>query len=180
MEKCWFVLHQTHYPPPDTTNGTGPLQLGHLIPNLKSLDQVINRQNGPCPFPRGMVSYQNVKEKFTWHHTHKREIDTNLGVNIPIPQAAGLVSAGGQAGVFFKRSVKNYTEFERMETEFIQPAISYIEDSIEDLEVQEYLKKSQSLKRWSLFMISGLAIARGAKGGRTDGEGSGVHGGPSV
>lgn len=42
---------------------------------------------------------------------------------------------------------------------------SYIDDSLDDEEVQKFLarKKVLGLKAWTLYMISGLIIARGAK-----------------
>jgi len=180
MDKCWFVLKQKHYPPPQ--NGVGPIQLGHLIPDLKHLNQVINNDPGPTPFPRAMVVYDSRLEDLEWSFGYGHDLGGSGNARVPIPQAAGLVSVGGQAGAEFKKSVSNFWHFEALDTLFIQPTATYIEDSLKGKLVQGYIEKKRNilLNTWSLFMITGLAIARAAKGSQVEERGWSVKGGPEV
>jgi hypothetical protein len=63
----------------------------------------------------------------------------------------------------------------------IQPTAAYIGDSLNDELVQAHIEKTRSiLKTWSLFMITGLAIARAAKGNQEEGKDRSVNGGPKM
>ncbi|KAF3925334.1 hypothetical protein ABW20_dc0108987 [Dactylellina cionopaga] len=181
MEKCWFVLKQTHYAPPDTKARTGLIQLGHLIPDLKRLDQVINVESGPLKFRRGMVVSKSHLEGLTFGHKTGREVNAEVNATVPIAAAAGAVSAGAQVGTSFKKTVENNWEFERVETEIFQPTRAYVADSLQNPEVQEYLKTATTFSRWTMFMISGIAVAvRGGKHTGSESTEVGVHGGPNV
>jgi len=160
MEKCWFVLRQKHYPPPQ--DGKGPIQLGHLIPDLKHLDQVINNDPGPTPFPQAVVVYKSRLENLKWEAQSGHNIGGSANANVPIPQTAGLVSVGGEAGVVFQKSVSNFWQFEALDSWIIQPTDAYIESCRKDKLVNAYIEKKTRFNAWSLFMITGLAIARGA------------------
>ncbi|KAF3904695.1 hypothetical protein ABW21_db0209026 [Orbilia brochopaga] len=178
MEKCWFILRHTHYPPP--VDRVGPIQLGHIIPNFKSLDQVINAESGPLEFSRGMTSFKTTQGNFTWDSSSSSNADVSVSTLVPV-DASGLVSAGGQMGFALKRSIKNFWAFDKVEREIIQPTIRYIENSLHGEEVERYILERKGLAgRWEVFMITGLAIARGAKGSEQLGEGKAVHGGPNV
>lgn len=79
MEKCWFSLTQTHYAPPTPESmragrPTGPLSLGHIIPSLKHLDQVVNAE-GFEPFPPGMqICGPNRMMNFVWSEAKARDV----------------------------------------------------------------------------------------------------------
>ncbi|RAH79508.1 hypothetical protein BO86DRAFT_411496 [Aspergillus japonicus CBS 114.51] len=161
--KCWFVLQQTHYPPPDTSRTgkpRGPICLGHLIPSLKRLDEVINR-HGPLDLPLDMPIYTTKATDLTWAMDKSEGIDVSASVGVPIAAAAGLTAQLG-AGVAFKRTVKKYWEFESLDTLITQPTREYVEESVEDDEVRQYLE-SRLLSSSSVFMITGIMIARGAR-----------------
>lgn len=178
--KCWFVLQQTHYPPPDTskTGGPkGPICLGHLIPNLKHLDEVINR-HGPLDLPADIPIYTTKATDLTWDMDKSGAIDFSVSAGAPIAAAAGL-TAQVSAGVAFKQTVKRYWEFECLDTLVIQPTRAYIEDSVEDEEVSQYLR-SRLLGSSSVFMVTGIMIARGAKITTSNGRERALHGKPGV
>jgi hypothetical protein len=81
-------------------------------------------------------------------------------------------------GAAFKKSVSNYWEFERLDTAIVQLRRSYIDDSLEDEDVQKFLdsKKVLGMKSWTLYMISGIVIARGAQiVSAEENASSGVH-----
>ncbi|KIM96503.1 hypothetical protein OIDMADRAFT_170236 [Oidiodendron maius Zn] len=164
--KCWFVLQQTHYPPPFfPKNGSGvasgPLCLGHLISDLKHLDNIINR-SGPLRIPPDMPIYPTKAWDLTWDINRSNGVDVSENIGVPIAAAAGL-SINLDAGVAFQRTIRNFWEFQSLESFIFQPTSAYIEDSLEDEEVSVYFKKRGLLRSSSLFMITGIIVARGAK-----------------
>lgn len=79
MQKCWFALEQTHYVPPTTKSmyrgkPTGPLSLGHIVPSLKKLDQVINAGEME-PIPWGMeIIGPNRMVNFKWSEERRQDL----------------------------------------------------------------------------------------------------------
>ncbi|KAH7311133.1 hypothetical protein BKA65DRAFT_363106, partial [Rhexocercosporidium sp. MPI-PUGE-AT-0058] len=166
MDKCWFVLRQTHYPPPTLPrNGMGlakgAICPGHLIPDLKHLDKVINKQ-GLLEFGPDMPVYPTTAWNLSYEikKTQGGEVGGKAGA--PIAAAVG-VTVNAEAKVAFEKSVKNHCEFDTLETFIIQPTREYIEDSLDDDAVTKYIDKIKFFEKWSIFMITGVAIARGAK-----------------
>ncbi|KAF3293391.1 hypothetical protein TWF132_004711 [Orbilia oligospora] len=109
MENCWFVLKQTHYPAPDADSmrkgkPTGPISLGHIIRDLKHLDQVINAESIE-PFTRAMQIWQTRMVDFKWSQAEEQATAVEAGVAIPIVVAAGL-TVGAHPGFAFRQSVK--------------------------------------------------------------------------
>jgi hypothetical protein len=153
----------------------GPICLGHIIPDLKHLDDVINT-DGPEPYPPGMSPYQSQMEQLKWDISKEQGID--LSAKIEVPTGMLPVDPTADAGVVFKREIKNYWKFDKLDTTIIQPTVAYIDDSLEDPLVADFLskKKGLGLSAWTLYMISGLIIARGAKGGEHTTSTSGGYG----
>jgi hypothetical protein len=83
-------------------------------------------------------------------------------------------------GVAFQRTVENFWEFESLDTFIIQPTSEYVEDSVEDEEVSTYLQKRGLFRSSSLFMITGIIVARGAKTKASEVRKRDVHGGLGV
>jgi len=182
--KCWFVLKQTDYPPPTLpSNGvgqsTGPICLGHLIPGLKDLDRVINRRTGPLPIPPDMPVHFTAAVNFSWKSSRGRQTELSTNAGVPIAAAAGL-TVNLDAGVSFQRTIKNFWEFESLETWIIQPSGEYVEDSMEEEEVAAFLKGRGPLRSSSVFMITGIKVARGARTGMEDSRQKGVTAAPGV
>ncbi|RYC64981.1 hypothetical protein CHU98_g1181 [Xylaria longipes] len=182
--KCWFVLRQTHYPPPvfpETGVGQakGSLCLGHVIPDLKRLDNVINTK-GVNEFPADMPAYPSTAWDLKWKSTTSTGTGFNISLGAPIPAAIGL-ELKVDAGVAFEKSIENADQFERLETFIIQPTDEYIEDTVERDQVAKYIAKHTTLGiAKSIFMITGIIIARGAKTSRKESQRQDVHGGPGV
>lgn len=176
MEKCWFVLRQTYYPPPK--NGIGPIQLGHIIPGLRHLGQVIN--GNPYPYPRGIVVYETRQEDLKWRIDRQNGVDLSVKALVPIPHTGGLVSVGGKASYAFQHSVSRFWEFEALDVMFIQPTRAYIEYCLDEDLVKRYVDKHKNLGSWSLFMITGLTIARGARGHQREEDRHDIHVDPKV
>ncbi len=178
MDNCWFVLKQSHYSPPK--DGQGPIQLGHMVPDLKDLNFVINQKTGPLPLPRGMVVYESPLEDVKWEARKDNGVALYGQAEIPIAPALGIISAGGHAGFSSKSSVTTSWKLKTLNRMYIQPTTAYIEDSLEDPAVRSYIEKNQFLKTWKLFMITGLIVARGATFCKKEGNGGGSSIGPNV
>lgn len=199
MDKCWFVLKQQHYPPPEIPSilSSGPsanadletnpnlqadsaqlenqkrvadltrpaqhgaICLGHIIKDLAHLDQVMNF-NGPTDYPINMPIYSTAKWDLTWDQ--KTETSQGGGVETTAPVTSTAAAVELDAKLAFQKSVSNFWEFEALDTVIIQPTSPYIEDSLENDYVQEDIaRQTRFMPRWTLYMISGLMIARGSK-----------------
>ncbi|KAK7930999.1 hypothetical protein PG985_001711 [Apiospora marii] len=182
--ECWFVLKQQHYPPPVfPENGTGksqgPLCLGHIIPDLEHIDNVINAKDGPLAITPDMPIHKTEAHNLTWERSTERGFECSLEGGVPIAGAAGI-TINIETGVIFKRSVQNFWAFGALETYIMQPTSEYVEDSVEAPQVASYLKKRRVLKAPSVFMITGLKIARGASSQMSSGNTTDAHFHPAM
>ncbi|KAH7460576.1 hypothetical protein FOMA001_g19521 [Fusarium oxysporum f. sp. matthiolae] len=185
MDKCWFVLSQTHYPPPREAdeNGafkqTGPLCLGHFIKNLKHLDHLINR-GGPEPFPRDMPVYRTGPIEFEWESNKEGGFDVSMGASMPIAAAPGI-NANASLGFALKKTVGNSWQIEQLETLTIEPTRAYVNRCLASEQIVEFLEDNKFGPTWSIFMITGLKIVRGNSTQNTShGRERGIKGGPGV
>lgn len=163
MDKCWFVLRQSHYPPPEYSeaedSSRGAICLGHIIPDLKHLDNVINT-DGPEPYPANMPVYTTKKWSLSWESDRRHHMELSASGDAPI----GPVQADANVAVVFQKSTSSYSNFDSLDTNIIQPTLAYIEDSLENELVQKELESGKVLgvSSWTMFMVTGLTIARGA------------------
>lgn len=185
--KCWFMLKQTHYPPPlipksgtGRVSGSGPICLGHLIPDLKHLDNVINI-HGPLDIPPDMPVYSTKAWDLTWEANKSDGVHVGISgkSGVPIAAAAGMTIML-DAGAAFKRTVKNFWQFESLDTFIFQPTSEYIEESVEDDEVATHLARRGPFRSSTLFMITGIIVARGAKSKISEVRLQETYGGPGV
>lgn len=181
-DKCWFVLRHQHYPPPKfPINGAGtvegPICPGHLIPDLQHLDNVINTK-GPEEFPPDMPIHKRTTQEFLRSTESGGDLTVSAGANVPVVAAIG-VDINLSTEKTFQKSVSNSWRFAALDTFIVQVTPAYIEDSLDAPEVIQYTRKHKLLGiTRSLFMITGLMIARGAKSSslkhRTTGGGAEV------
>ncbi|CAJ0544346.1 Ff.00g035700.m01.CDS01 [Fusarium sp. VM40] len=166
MEKVWFKLRQTDYPPPpedailrgDGDDSAAPLCLGHTVPNLKSLDFPLN-QHSVLAFPHRMRVFCNTTLNFTWDDTRLKSPGTNLAAGAPILAAAGI-AAKASLQFAFMRTVQSYEAYERLETYIVQPTKGYIEDCLAQDNLKAHIKGKVA---WSMFLITGIKVARAGK-----------------
>ncbi|KXH42601.1 hypothetical protein CSIM01_09563 [Colletotrichum simmondsii] len=167
QDKCWFVLRQAHYPAPEYAQpnmargkAVGPIQLGHIIPRLKDIDQVIN-SSGPHPLPRDVRIWPTVDKNFNWTETRDSETNAKTTANIPLLSAPGL-SAQGDIQLAFKKTVNNFAQFDRLDRQIIQPTKTYIDQSLKARQVSNYIEDHKSsildVSAWKLA-VSQLATA---------------------
>ncbi|EHK24364.1 uncharacterized protein TRIVIDRAFT_30927 [Trichoderma virens Gv29-8] len=182
MDKCWFVLRQTHYPAPKYTDrnmaygeAKGPLRLGHLIPGPKAVDEVIN-SDAITPFPSNMHIFSTTTVNFWLSNKTEKETEAAAQGEIPIAAAAG-VTVKVEAGVVFRKMMGDTWAIDRLETQIVQPTLTYLDACRKSAQVAAWIDKNKTFGSWKVYMISGLMIARGAKSERTKTSTSGAHGG---
>lgn len=163
-DKCWFVLRHQHYPPPKLpANGVGtaqgPICPGHLIPDLKHLDNVINGK-GPEEFPTDMPIYKRTTQDFLRTTEGGRDFAVSAGADVPVAAVIG-VGINLRTETTFRRSVSNAWRFSALDTYIVQVTPAYVEDSMDAPEVLEYRKRHEVLGiSKSIFMITGIMVAR--------------------
>ncbi|WKT40442.1 hypothetical protein QSH57_005248 [Fusarium oxysporum f. sp. vasinfectum] len=166
MEKVWFKLRQADYPPPpedailrgDGDDSAAPLCLGHFISNLKTLDFPLNH-GSILPFPTRMRVFCNTTLNFTWDDTRLKSPGTNLAAGAPILAATGVTVKASLQFAFMK-TVENHEAYDRLDTYIVQPTKGYIEDCLEQDQLNAHVKGKVS---WSMFMITGIKVARAGK-----------------
>ncbi len=164
--KCWFVLRQTHYPPPEfEPQGfgvvSGPICPGHLIPDLRHIDNVINRGK-PLHIPPSMPLHRTEGWNLKWDLGTKAGSGISSKFTVPVTAASVGLTVGTEAQLAFQQSIQNYWDFDSLECRIIQPTRGYIDDVMESDDLAIYFKRKGLLKSSSLFMITGVIIARGA------------------
>jgi hypothetical protein len=179
MDKCWFVLKQVHYyPAPDDSIKQGipdaPLCLGHLVPSLRHLDHVINATEF-LPFEKRMKpSRPTTRHDFVWNHEAEREVGVLAKASVPLAGVVPGVDATATVGALFSKQVSNYRQFGALEQWITSPTRAYINRCLRTEEVQGHIKRASSVPGWwTMYMITGLAIARGVQRMQTS-EGKGV------
>ncbi|KIW14800.1 hypothetical protein PV08_07585 [Exophiala spinifera] len=163
MEKVWFKLRQPDYRPEDddsmgTSKETSPLCLGHFISDLKNLDFPLNRGEIE-EFPVNMKVYQSSTLHFQWKDSQEAQTGGGLGAGAPIAAAMGLViKASAQA--LFRHEVEHWEEYDQLDTYIVQPDRIYVSECLEGNKLANYIKDKKS---WSMFMVTGVKVARKGK-----------------
>ncbi|KAH7202856.1 uncharacterized protein BKA55DRAFT_531398 [Fusarium redolens] len=166
MDKVWFKLRHSHNPAPDvstlgTNQETGPVLLGHFIPDLNHLDQVINR-GGIKVFPGEMKVWLTRTINFRWDSSKSHDVNACVSATAPAAVAAGA-DVQSSASAAFRGSVENFAEFEALDCFIVDPVKSYIDNYLAEGPVADHITSHKLLGTWKLFMITGIMIARGAK-----------------
>ncbi|EXA29729.1 hypothetical protein FOVG_18810 [Fusarium oxysporum f. sp. pisi HDV247] len=183
MEKVWFKLRQTDYPPPPEEtilSGNGddsnaPICLGHFIPDLKHLDFTLN-SGSILAFPSRMRVFRTRTVDFKWDDTNDKLVGTNLAAGVPILAPAGFtVKASLQLA--FKRTMANHEAYNRLDSYIVQPNRHYVSEC---LKRQELRAQVEGKAMWSIFMITGIRVARVGRRDITEGSFVVVGVGPEV
>ncbi|KAM0457503.1 hypothetical protein ACHAO4_003304 [Trichoderma viride] len=171
MEKCWFVLKQSHYPPPRLPKrgigiGNGAISLGHIIPNLLDLDGVINRSEEGIKFTPSVQIYHTESWGLDWKRD--KGLEAALTTDVTAPMGPGTsVSVEQQTKTAFAHTEKNHQEFDTLDRYIIQVDRKFIRKLLDDDEVVEHVERTKGIRllggQWSVFMITGITVARGAK-----------------
>ncbi|KAL7924539.1 hypothetical protein ACQKWADRAFT_331439 [Trichoderma austrokoningii] len=170
MEKCWFVLKQSDYPPPEFPESgigttTGAICLGHIIPAVKELDGVINRNQDGIELTPAVPVYHTKYLGLDW----KREtaLKAGLDAGVTAPLGAGTpASTELRIKHIFAETEENHKEFDALDRYIIQVDRQFIGSILDDEVVKEHIQRTKRRLggQWSVFMITGIMVARGAKG----------------
>ena len=162
MEKVWFKLRQTSYPPPPEasilqgSDGVdAPLRLGHFVKDLKAIDFVLNR-DAIKPFPPTMRVFKTSTIDFQWDDTGATGRTFFTGSSAPVASAVGF-TLGGSITLAFSESVENCEEYEKLDRYIVQPTQAYITDCLDEEPLATHVEGKIT---WSIFMITGLCVAR--------------------
>lgn len=129
--------------------------LGHVVEDLKTLDFTMN-SNSIEPLPRNVRVFSTRMVDFRWEDARSQEHSVNMGASAPVAAAAG-VTLGGDIKLAFSKSVESHEEYERLDKYIMQPTQSYITDCLDEEPFASYTKGKIT---WSLFMVTGLCVAR--------------------
>ncbi|KAL7912199.1 hypothetical protein GGI35DRAFT_309369 [Trichoderma velutinum] len=168
MDKCWFVLRQTHYPAPEYKHqgmafgiAEGPVCLGHFISSPRKIDSIINSE-GITLFPRNMRIWSTTAVDFRFSNNTTKGVQASVGVGLPIAAAIDM-TINTEAGVVFRRLMGDTWAIDRLDTQIVQPTMPYLEQCRNSAQIAAWVEKNKILGFWKIYMISGLMIARGAK-----------------
>lgn len=110
-----------------------------------------------------MPLYKSTTQDFSRSTSRSGEFAVSAGANVPVAAVIG-VDVNLSTETTFRRSVSDACRFAALDTFIVQVTPAYVEDSMDAPEVLEYRKRHEVLGiPRSLFMITGLMVARGAK-----------------
>ncbi|KAI0184664.1 hypothetical protein EV127DRAFT_464313 [Xylaria flabelliformis] len=191
MNKCWFVLQQSFYTPPEYASPskargktvTGDLRLGDIVPSPANIYPILTQGALPLFSPDMRISSTQLCE-FVWDTTSERENGGTIGGGVPIAAAAGAV-VNAEISAEFKKTVTNWANFSKVDIEVVQPSRSYIEEVLALPDVKDYVEGNKFplpfLNKWTVFVVTGLMIARtGGTIGSSQTTTHGFSGGPDV
>ncbi|KAK8044444.1 hypothetical protein PG993_004468, partial [Apiospora rasikravindrae] len=169
MDNCWFVLKQPiHAPPqyksPNRARGEadGALRLGDIVPTPTTIYPILTQPHDLLPFPFGMRIRSVPYGNFQWESSSGNNLAGAVGGGAPIAAAAG-VTIDAKVGAEFQNTVMNWANFEHMDVESMQPSTGYIEDVLATEPLQQWINHHQNpiTRSWTVYMVTGLMIARG-------------------
>jgi hypothetical protein len=149
MPKEYLLAPNFDLPPPPS----GPLQLGHILDDPTEPRYPLNPDDVIAPLDS--KSYTQAVTGFSATRSQLHESGFRLWAKL-----TDLVPVGADAGVIGKKDSTDVYSIKTIDTEFFLPSKKYLEASVHRPDVKRFLEGS----RWrnSIFMITGLKVARGA------------------
>jgi hypothetical protein len=181
MENCWFKLKQ-HYPPPEhlkILNGCagyedGLICLGHVIEDLKMLDQPLNPHSIE-PFPALMRASHLTRAHFKWDQAKSKH---GAGGGRISGTAAPGTTVEGSAQAEFQNDIKGHEEYDRIDEYKINPTEQYVAALCASVPRIGHKATGRWCKsHWTLYMITGLWVARKGTFATSESHGMAVGGG---
>lgn len=189
MNNCWFVLRQSSYTPPKYEKPSraggvtveGDLRLGDVVPGPKNIYPVLTQGKLPR-FPIEMRISSTQDCEFDWAIESEREDGGIIAGGAPVAAAIGA-TLNTEFSAEFKRTMKRWAKFKTLDTEKVQPSRAYIDRVLALPDVKDYIEqhKLPVLNQWTVYIVTGLMIARaGGTIGSSDSSSSAVGGGLAV
>lgn len=186
MNNCWFVLRQSSYTPPKYTTPSraggvtveGDLRLGDVVPSPNNIYPVLSQGKLPrFSIEMRITSTRNCE--FDWAIEREREDSGIIAGGAPMAAAIGA-TLNAEFSAEFKRTMKRWAKFKTLDTEKVQPSRTYINQVLALPDVQDYIEqhKLSVLNRWTVYVVTGLMIARaGGTIGNSESSSRAVGGG---
>lgn len=161
MKKTYFLSPNVDYPP------SSNISLGRIWTDPSDPGTCIN-PDGPLPFPSNMQVQHG--HKTDWRHKTSGEHKGVIGIWARFLQVVGL---DAEARVTWHNSNGDTYEFKKLDTDFIDPTTEYYKQSVLAPSVAQYIVETKFRK--SIYMITGVKIARGADVEQARSEEAGTH-----
>ncbi|KAK1246762.1 hypothetical protein MKX08_000564 [Trichoderma sp. CBMAI-0020] len=147
--KSYFLSPITTIPP------EGPIRLGSIIEDPSYVQEPIN--NPP-------ISPRSAGEQVYLHNAANSAVTLNasksfaLGLFVKFQQLLQS-KIGGKVS----SAVEETWSFSNLQTQWFKPSDDYIKQSLQQMEVQEFITQNYSwLRRTKLYMVTGVMVAEGA------------------
>lgn len=155
--KTYFALLNLDYPPDHS------IQLGQII---TSPSEPWKRLSEPLP-----ISEKDIQctRKTDWGTELHRERERRAGIWASF--VGMILGIGGDAVVTWSHEKSEIFQFDELETTFFEPDLEYVQQSVLGSgreNVAEWIKQNH---RRSVYMVTGLKVARGAKHLRAEAKG---------
>lgn len=182
------MLKQTYFSPPSYEKlskaggkAEGPLRLGDVVPSPKDLYPILTQ--GPLPVfsPAMRISTTKLCE-FSWKTSTTKDNEALIEAGAPIATEVDSVVKTKLKSAFMS-TMENWAEFKTMEHEIVQPSKLYIDGvlAIEDVNDCINQQKWPLLNQWTVYVVTGLMIARaGGKIGSSTSGSAGLSGNLNV
>ncbi|KAG7290047.1 hypothetical protein NEMBOFW57_000039 [Staphylotrichum longicolle] len=117
------------------------------------------------PFEMEMMPGQpSTTYNFTWSDSSSRAVGVLGKASVPIASGIPGLDATASIGALFGKKVANYSHFARLDYWMTFPSRLYVNDCLRRREVEDHIKRVSSIfGGWTMYMITGLAIARGCE-----------------
>ena len=161
MKKTYFLAPNVDYPP------SSNISLGRIWTDPFDPGTCIN-PDGPLPFPSNMQVQHG--HKTDWRNETDGQHKRVIGIWARFLQFVGI---DAEASIAWHNSNGDKYKFKRLDTDFIDPTMEYYTQSVLAPSVAEYIVETNFRK--SIYMITGVKIARGAHVEQARSEGAGTH-----
>ena len=180
MDNCWFVLKQSHYPPPELPDngigvGNGAICLGHVIADATDLDGVINRNDVGIKFTTTVPVHHTESWGLDWNREQGRQVGGSANAGVPLGSTVPM-TAEHQTKLAFERTETDHKEFDTLDRYIIQMNRKFISVLLEDEDIIEHIERNKGVRfaglggGWTVYIITGITVARGAKGRYEDSQ----------
>lgn len=161
MKKTYFLAPNLDYPP------SSNISLGRIWTDPSDPGTCIN-PDGPLPFPSNMQVQHG--HKTDWKNKTGGQHKGLIGIWARFLQVVGI---DAEANVTWHNSKGDTFEFMKLYTEFIDPTTEYYTQSVLEPSVADYIAETKFRK--SIYMITGVKIARGADVKQESSKEAGTH-----
>ncbi|KAK6330509.1 hypothetical protein TWF696_003398 [Orbilia brochopaga] len=163
-ERTFFLAPESHWV-------SGKIKLGGILRHPKQPDDMVD---GRIPIPEAST-----------HTTTKRdfvEVITDLkkhSLNVFAQFLQLFIGVGVNVGVFYGKAELLHVEAERVTTEYFEPPLDYLQQSLQ-IPMVQILCRRNTRKPLNLFMITAVMVVEGLNVKTVSSEGYGIDGSTGI